>query len=596
MTSLTTHRAFYQRTTALSKELATIESQVKQQEQQLLAQIAKVVRSVDEATAAQAKETSAIAQTVQGSLTEIRQVITAWQKKVSSYKTGLSFRKKFGDSLLIFVYGKVKAGKSSLGNYMATGRREPDSAWLAEVATQLHQPEFFSEEINLAFDETINHEEGFRVGSQETTSCIQGFQVPGMTWVDSPGLHSTHGENGDLAQKYVESADLIIYPMNSAQPGRGTDLRELESLLRAGKRILLLITRCDTIEYDLDDESQEVVKTLVMKPTQDRRDQEAYVQQELDKLCASLALNNVDTSALTVSVGFAEIQANSEAAMDASGLNALFSKLAAVIDSEGMVLKKQVPHQNLQAFYRALLEDENELSITRLIQPLHHALDTITTQETQLESLTEQQLVKIQALFAAQVDAQVEQFADSRDLKTLDKVLKDWIEQAIEQHYQPKLAQLCQKALDAMAELPQEMNLCEGLSFSDTTRQIEIDVTRKRAAVGGGVGSVIGAIVGGMIGGPAGIAIGGTAGSLIGNAGGKLLTSTQIVNVVCGDNREEIKDALLTSGEKWITETMLARQAHARRNVFTPIRAALTLVYDETLSLQHYIEGQRKDV
>ncbi|UTV30516.1 dynamin family protein [Photobacterium atrarenae] len=596
MTSLTTHQAFYQRTTALAKELAAIESEAKQQEQQLLDRIAKVVRCVDQASAVQAKATSAIARAVQSNLTDIRQVITAWQKKVSSYETGLSFRQKYGDSLLIFVYGKVKAGKSSLGNYMATGRGEPDAAWLDAVAAQLHRPEFFSEEINLAFDEAINHEEGFQIGSQETTSCIQGFQVPGMTWVDSPGLHSTHGENGDLAQKYVESADLIIYPMNSAQPGRQTDLHELESLLKAGKRILLLITRCDTLEYDLDDDTQEMVKTLVMKPEQNRRDQEAHVQNELDKLCANLALKNVDTSALTVSVSFAESQGNSEAAMDASGLNTLFSKLAAVIDSEGMALKKQVPHQNLQAFYRALLEDENELSITRLIQPLHNALSEITAQETQLETLTEQQLVKIQALFAAEVDAQVEQFADSQDLKSLDKALKNWIEQAIDQHYRPKLAQLCQKALDAMADLPQEMNLCEGLSFSDTTRQIEIDITRKRAAVGGGVGSVIGGIVGGMIGGPVGVAIGGTAGSLIGGAGGKLLTSTKTRDVVCGDNREEIKDALLTSGETWIAETLRAHQVHARRNVFTPVRAALTLIYDETLSLQHYIEGQRKDV
>jgi polynucleotide 5'-kinase involved in rRNA processing len=48
-----------------------------------------------------------------------------WQKKIATQDTGVHFRAGFNDSLLVFVYGKVKSGKSSLGNYMAWGHTDP---------------------------------------------------------------------------------------------------------------------------------------------------------------------------------------------------------------------------------------------------------------------------------------------------------------------------------------------------------------------------------------------------------------------------------------------------------------------------------------
>ena len=63
----------------------------------------------------------------------------------------------------------------------------------------------------------------FRVGATEATSSIQGFSLDGLTWIDSPGLHSINQENGDLAKDYVEHADLILYTMKSDSPGRRAD-------------------------------------------------------------------------------------------------------------------------------------------------------------------------------------------------------------------------------------------------------------------------------------------------------------------------------------------------------------------------------------
>ena len=48
-----------------------------------------------------------------------------WDAKVAGRQKGVEFRQGFEDSLLVFVSGKVKSGKSSLGNYMAWGHTDP---------------------------------------------------------------------------------------------------------------------------------------------------------------------------------------------------------------------------------------------------------------------------------------------------------------------------------------------------------------------------------------------------------------------------------------------------------------------------------------
>ena len=47
----------------------------------------------------------------------------------------------------------------------------------------------------------------FDVDVEESTSAIQGFELGGMTWIDSPGLGSVTERNGNLARQYTESAD-----------------------------------------------------------------------------------------------------------------------------------------------------------------------------------------------------------------------------------------------------------------------------------------------------------------------------------------------------------------------------------------------------
>lgn len=596
MTSLATHKIFYTQTTALAQEIKAIENEIKSKEQDLLSLIENVISEIKRARDIHTDASSAVARLVDKSLDNISHVISEWEHKVKSYENGLEFREKLGDSLLVFVYGKVKAGKSSLGNYMVTGRSKPDPAWFKRLSKELHSPHFFYEELNEEFNEDIDYSNGFRVGERETTSCIQGFKVPGMTWIDSPGLHSVNGKNGQLAEKYVDSADLIIYPMNSAQPGRETDLKELNTLLRNGKRILILITRSDKTETDIDDETGKIFHTLVMKSQKDRNDQESHIENELQKLCKTVGLENIDTSALTVSVAYAEENKNSDEAMNASGMMSLFNKLAKIINSEGIELKKIVPKTNLNAFYNLLLSDDSSIGITRLILPIKSGINAIEKQKFELDKLTENALAMIKLAFVGEVDKNVERYAENRDIRALNQALEQYIELAIDKNFRPKLNELCQKALDALTELPTEMTLCDGLSFKDQKVKVKIDKTKQNQAIGTGTGAVLGGAIGFVFGGPLGASIGSTIGGALGNQGGKFFDAPEEVEVNVGDNREEIKDAVLKQGDILIDKKLSLLKSQALSSVFSPIEDALSAVNHQILSLQRYIEGQLKNV
>lgn len=579
MSQLHRHQEFYQHTSQLANELTAIENLVKDKEQQLLGGIKTLTKAVQDA--AKIKQPDTVKALVARYFAELDQVLLAWQHKVANFDAGLTFREQFGDSLLVFVYGKVKAGKSSLGNYVASGRGKPDAAWMAQLANQLHQPEFFLAEQNKKFAETINFSQGFQVGDVETTSCIQGFRVPGLTWVDSPGLHSVNGENGDLAQKYVDSADLIIYPMNTAQPGRATDLQELESLLKAGKRILVLITRCDEVDEDVD-EAGNLISRRIMKSAQSRQDQADYVQKSLDELCAKLGITDADTEVQTVSVDFAESHNNSAQAMAESGMQGLFDKLQRILGSDGIALKKQVPMDNLQHFYRQLLQPAGELSLMNLRTPLTAALKKLDAQQVQLQHISEQAQSRIALHLANQLDHVVDKYAGNHDMAGLNQELQSLIEQALAAHYQQPMQAFYQQTLGAFSMVTHDMGLCMDLSFEHKHADITVDVSKKSVAVGSGAGGLLGALGGFLVGGPIGMLIGSAVGGIAGGAAGSSFNSQETRTITVGDNREQIKDILLGKSREQVSRIINQLNQQTSDELLMPLQRALEQVLQQT--------------
>ena len=271
----------------------------------------------------------------------VKQVFHSWDKEISALDTHERLQKRLEDSLLIFVYGKVKAGKSSLGNYVARGCTTPPALQVGQAGA----PTFFVQEgsglTEKVSADSISRAGAFKVGEVETTSAIQGFQLPGLTWVDSPGLHSKHGENGELAQKYVDAADMILYLTSSIAPCKRSDLVELQALGRKEHNLAVLITGSDRWDEDLD-ENDNLVKELAMKTPADRNLQLNYVRASLrqspdaEPSQSDALMNRTLQRAQVHSVSVAYAQNHPDAAgMERSGMGAMLHGVAMLAQGEG---------------------------------------------------------------------------------------------------------------------------------------------------------------------------------------------------------------------------------------------------------------------
>ncbi|MBK1642122.1 hypothetical protein CKO12_09580 [Chromatium okenii] len=364
---------------------------IKPREKTLERALSELARSVSIASNNSGlKEDNFLTQAVINTNIKIAASLAKWREDVSRQQRNTEFREQFGDSLLVYVYGKVKAGKSAIGNYVAYGHGDPNRS-IIDAAEPT--PEFFCEAIaedakkpeaeltaaeleekrKLDAQRNLAEQRKFAVGACETTSFIQGFKLSGLTWIDSPGLHSRTEPKGQLAQDYVDAADLILYPISSNQPGRATDLEEIADLLQKGKRVEVVITRCDVTEVDKND-AGELIYQLVMKSDSDRAMMSKYTYDQIVQLEKKQCNDQLEV--LTVSVRYAEEHDNNADELEKSGMNALFRKLTALTQSESVRLKKETPLNNLRAVVNHILT--GDLSVKEL-------RDDLTLLETAIE-------------------------------------------------------------------------------------------------------------------------------------------------------------------------------------------------------------------
>lgn len=481
-----------------------------------------------------------------------------WRKQVDARIKGAAFREGFNDSLLVFVYGKVKSGKSSLGNYVAWGHSEPTAQMKALAPVP---PVYFSTE-QTAVEGGDKHKEAeqslqFRVGATEATSSIQGFRLPGLTWVDSPGLHSVNRANGDLAREYVEHADLILYTMSSQAPGRDSDMGEVAQLLADEKPLMVLLTGSDTTDEDEDEDGNETCE-IVMKPLKDQQAQVKYVSDELVKL-KDTALQS--TRVLPLSTRFAETHPQ---ALADSGVGALFATLNSICVSDGLRLKLTTPMQNLR---NAIKDTAADLS---LVAELANGFEQqIRDQGNSIK----QEVRNLGLTGAARMSRYVNQLFDAgyddklegklrKELATVMGQLADEAMQLIGNKQRDGL----KKAFDAsrLGALPEYREITEAKQYRAGTE------SGTKTAWGAG-GTLIGGAIGFLVGGIPGALLGASLGSTSSLAGRSAKARYATHQVVVGDNLEEQRQAALDA----FAHAVPALLGEHVMNLYEPVRASM---------------------
>lgn len=542
---------------AVSKDFDTIKDNIKSRELLINDLITKltIASNKDPLLNSGLPKDHPLRKMTEDSLSIVKSQINEWDKSIRKYECNIQFREKFGDSLLVFVYGKVKAGKSSLGNYIAYGTSKPTSE-IIDSATP--KPKFFFEKStgkNEAMtEERMSEVQSFGVGSTETTSSIQGFTLSGLTWIDSPGIHSMNEINGELAKDYANSADIIVFLSTSSSPARQSELKEIIELLNQKNPLIILITFSDSYEHKRDNEGKLIkpfTTCLQMKTKKDQTDQINYFEEELKKLTQEHPDRLLDMRVYPISTAYVEIEDNVESSRwQESGMGNFSQRLAEITTSKGMALKKSTPLNNLSSFFNGISSDINiyQKEITKIS-------DKLKDEREQIAKDSEHILTSMQS----DLSSQIEKFADRYAMNNKDfskacyKALDESLQQNTERLFQ-KLGQRMDniKGFACLPEgsliLPEFRQKTENVRYQSTVNSkrggalgaglLGLGATIAAAALTGGASLLVTAGVAAVSGVAAGVA-----GDKLGRLAGEQFDGNESMTVNVGDNRQEVSIA-----------------------------------------------------
>lgn len=318
-----------------------------------------------------------------GVTAELKRLLDNVADSMTKTQKGMKFISDYEQSFNVAVFGKVKAGKSYLGNFIM-GNSIRDLG-IKTSYDKLERPKvtvYDRGKINTQEKLAELSEEGrdgFRVDPNEATSAIQLFKLGGLTWFDTPGIGSITWENEMLAKDYVDNADLVVYTSNSDAAGTRQDFTEMKELYEKGKAFLLLLTQSDSVEEDCDEEG-DIISILVPKSEGDRQDTESYMCRTLQEIGITNLIRGKEILTVSTKLAMTALEQKDEAMFEASNIGKFLAILTDITKNEGADLKMKTPvsrinatiaeivgqlrnaDKELEAYSESLREKQKELS------------------------------------------------------------------------------------------------------------------------------------------------------------------------------------------------------------------------------------------
>ena len=301
--------------------------------------------SVEQAKAHKLKAKDKSIQEIYDASTKVlKDTLDGLTKELEEARNGMQFIQDNENSLNVVVFGKVKAGKSYLGNLMMGNaiRKLPTKTnydRLEQPKVKVYDQGTCTTQDKLKeVTEENDASGGFGVDNREATRVIQLFHLGAMTWVDTPGFGSLTEENQELAREYVKNADLVIFPSTSDAAGTKQDFQEMKKLCDMGKRCLLVVTQSDTLEEDCDDDGN-IVQIPVPKSDDDRRSTENYMKETLKKHGIKLGDENILT--ISAFLGLTALEKGEEDLFESSNMGKFWNLLSDITEQEGTILSKK---------------------------------------------------------------------------------------------------------------------------------------------------------------------------------------------------------------------------------------------------------------
>lgn len=556
-------KEFYTRLDRLDHDFSSILESVELKNNKLLQVMQDLENKVEKTVQPQGLkiEKTALGEMLNMQISGVQKSISDFIKQAAQHQNNTKFRDEFNDSVLIFIYGKVKAGKSSLGNFIA---QHPE---------QKNKANFFRyDKAGKRTDQAKLEElgqDGFETKVTEATDTIQGFRIKGLTWIDTPGLHSLTDINGELAKRYVESADLILYITSSDSPARASDTAEIVDLIdNKNKNVCIILSKSDTVEED--ELNGELVQVRVGKTNSNRQLQEQHVRDEL--LSALGKKSNLINGIYSCSTLLAQegVQGKEEA-WQQSNMEVIYQLLTREAVINARQLKEQVPQQRFNGLLNEIVgfsKKEPTEQVTQLLNELKKITEKSSEEAEKLKKSSTAAYTKLRPRIASEVRKQAKEFFDkygenAATVQQHQAQLSQTLAAGVQNLVESELKQLFQQVIkDFDDALPLNFRIQNMPIFQEKLKEVPI---KKNAS---GLGALLlGGLAMVMTGGLAGLALGAAAGAALGSG----MESESIKKIRQGDNREEVIEQLITETEKRVIQQIDESLTHIADEYFGAI-------------------------
>jgi predicted GTPase len=336
----------------------------------------------------------------------VDQGMVGWTEQWQSYEPAHAFADSFDDKVLLLVFGKFNAGKSSFCNLLAD-----------RFAAHGKEVRYFY----LDGGQMVETSERFKEGVTETTSRLQGVRLAGkLVLVDTPGLHSATPENAALTQRFADSADGVLWLTSSTSPGQVQELDELGRELHRNKPLLPVVTRSDL--YEEDEVDGEICKVLRSKTSENRAEQEADVNaraaHKLDQMGVAAELLKRPVS---ISTYLACEQGQTQAAMSEAGFERLFAALIAITEPT-LAYKRR---KQAEVLLHHLEENVIGALSSEVVPLLRELCSESEVERETLESTQERLANVLWCAVVPQLPKVLDEYSATRDLKGISTRLSD---------------------------------------------------------------------------------------------------------------------------------------------------------------------------
>ena len=434
--------------------------------------------------------------------------IFSWQKEMDKIIKEYEFSSYLKNKFIVIVYGKVNAGKSTLGNFVAQN--------------SIKKVNFFVYESN--DKKSIDKLEEFKTDNLECTSAIQGFEIDSLAWIDTPGLLSMTKQNSELAKKYINAADFIIFPTSSDSPMQKSEIEELKELQKYNKKFHIIITKSDTTEED--EVNGELVKIYKNKSMEVRKAQEEDVKNRSKD--EGIEVENV----FSVSIKMAK-----EGDLEGSNISKFYEFMNESLIKKAEKLKNENQSKRLEGFIKN--------DILKNIETLKNSISKLKNEKEKIDKKIDLKLkyTKNDSIF----------IVDNLIVSNMDSINKYNVQEKFKKIYIDAYKQLENKILEDVKEIFESFDVefknfmknvdISNLNIEDKYREVEVKTTTITKEVATAGGAAAGAAIGGMFGGPLGALIGGAIGGYAGSKVAEILdkdTKTDIKRIKAGDNKIEV--------------------------------------------------------